>query len=94
MKTLLVIAILLVASVSFAETWKEKEIREAQERQMQLRIEQQKQINIGRALQGKPSETQCLSDCGTDYGLCLSGSGGINQGCSVSHGSCVARCYE
>lgn len=94
MKTLLVIAMLLVASVASAETWKEQEIREAQERMMQLKIEQQKQINIGRAQQGKLPTKQCIKNCVDDYSACLSMNSGVNEGCTSAQYFCASRCYK
>ena len=91
--TILFICMILASTTVFAETWKDKEIREAKERQMQIRQEnRQSSQSYG---YGSSDTSMCINACGAEHGECVStcyGSGTCIANCDASQGRCMSRC--
>lgn len=96
MKTLIIIVALCIAVPALAETWKDIEIRENQERQIQLlRLKQNQSRETGTANSAK-DPGPCIGECGSEQGICISNCDGNGQcigNCAAAEGRCVARCY-
>ena len=90
MKKLIIFALLCLAIPATAETWKDKEIREQRELELQLRQgRKQSSSDYGRS----QSNASCFGDCGAEHGICVSNCSGLsNTGYSNAQGACIARC--
>lgn len=95
MKLLVITLILSLSVPAFAETWKDKEIREAQERQIRLQQQNPNYYNQQQQRSSSNDRGACMGDCGAEHGVCVSYCGSNNScsaRCSNAHGRCIARC--
>lgn len=88
MKTVIALILICFALPAAAETWKDKEIRERKELELQLRQSRQQQSGSPYSAQ---SNAECMGGCGSDHGICVSNCSS-GYGYSNQHGQCVARC--
>lgn len=83
MKTLIILALLLLPVVVFAESEKPQEKQQV----CSERIVVARKDGIG----------QCVGDCSSEQGMCISycnGNPSCIARCADAHGRCVARCHR